>query len=328
MQRRDFLAALAAFASGWPVAARAQKAPVRIGFLSAGSAASLYSVDTIATIRQALAGEGLVETRDYVLEARYAAGDYDRFPALAKELADAGVSIVLANTIASVRAAQQLSPPLQIVMISINNPVEVGLIGSLARPGRNTTGMSVLAEDLTPKLLDLARELLPSAKTIGALFNPSNPSNPVLLGRLQKASGAAGMTVAPVELKSSAGLDAAFAAVAAARPDILVLIPDLGTTVDLAENIASFASERKLPSISIVPDYARLGGLLGYGVPSRALFTKSAYFLKRIIDGTNAGDLPVEQPTQVELALNLKTARTLGLTVPASLIARADQVTE
>jgi putative ABC transport system substrate-binding protein len=327
MQRRDFLAALAVVTTGWPIKARAN-APVRVGFLCAGSSASWNSIDTIATIKQALAKEGLVESRDYVLEARYAAGEYDRFPMLAKELAEVGVSIVLANTIASVRAAQQLSPPVQVVMISINNPVELGLIDSLARPGHSTTGMSVLAEDLTPKLLDLVRELLPSARSIAALFNPSNPSNPALLARLQRTAGAVGMTVAPIELKSSSGLGAAFAGIAAGQHDVLVLIPDLGTTVDLAENIASFAREHRLPSISIVPDYARLGGLMGYGVPSRDLFTKSAYFLKRIVNGANAGDLPVEQPTQVELFLNLKVAKQLGLTVPATLISRAGQVIE
>nr|WP_228747591.1 ABC transporter substrate-binding protein [Bradyrhizobium sp. BR 10289] len=317
---------LAVVASGWPIEGRAAKPPVRIGFLCAGSATSQNSIDTIRTIKQSLSRQGLVESRDYEFEDRYAAGDYDRFPALARELSQAGVSIVLANTIASARAAQQLSPSVQVVMIGINNPVDVGLIASLARPGHNTTGMSVLAEDLTPKLLDLARELLPSAKSIAALFNPSNPSNPVLLERLQKAAGSAGMTVAAVELKSASGLETAFAGIAASRPDLLVLIPDLGTTVDLSENIASFARDRKLPSISIVPDYARLGGLMGYGVPSRDLFTKAAYFLKRILDGANAGDLPVEQPTRVELVVNLKIAKVLGVDVPATMVTRADEV--
>ena len=177
-------------------------------------------------------------------------------------------------------------------MVSINNPVATGLVASLARPGGNTTGMSTLAEDLTPKLLDLVRELLPAAKSVAALFNRSNPSNPVLVNNLRTAAGTVGMVVLPVELASPAMLEDAFSAISAAHPDVLLLVPDGGTTLDLGDRIAAFALAKKLPSMAIVPEYARFGGLIAYGVPSRYLFAKSAYFVKRIFDGASPAELP------------------------------------
>jgi len=328
MRRREFLGSLLGAASGLPLGAHAQKAPLRIGLLSAGSSASAFGMMTNDAIKQALAEGGLVETRDYVLDVRYAAGNYDRFPQLAGELAQDGASVLLTNTIAGVRAAQRLSPPVRIVMISINDPVGNGLVASLARPGGNTTGMSTLSEDLTVKLLDLVRELLPGAKSVAALFNPSNPSNPILLEKTRKAANAVAMTIIPVELKSSAMLGDAFSAISAGHPDVLLLVPDLGTTVDLGDRIAALALAQKLPSIAIVPEYAKFGGLFGYGVSSDYLFAKSAYFVKRIFEGASPAELPVEQPTQLELAVNLKVARALGLTVPPALLARADKVIE
>ena len=328
MRRRDFLGTLVGGASAWPLVVRAQKAPLRVGFLSAGSPGSAFSVYANDAIKQALADGGLVEARDYVFEVRYAAGDYERFPELASELVQAGATVILTNTIASVRAAQRLSPPVRIVMISVNNPVGNGLVASLARPGGNITGMATLAEDLTSKLLDLVRELLPAPKSVAALFNPLNPSNPVLVDNLRKAAGAIDMTVLPVELKSAAMLEDAFSAISAGHPDVLVLVPDLGTTIDLGDRIAALALARKLPSLAIIPEYTRFGGLIAYGVSSHYLFAKSAYFLKRIFDGANPAELPVEQPTQIELAVNLKIAKALGLAVPPSLLARADTVVE
>ena len=213
-------------------------------------------------------------------------------------------------------------------MISINDPVGNGLVASLARPGGNTTGMSTLSEDLTVKLLDVVRELLPGAKSVAALFNPSNPSNPILLDNTRKAANAVAMTVMPVELKSSEMLEDAFSVISAGHPDVLLLVPDLGTTTDLGDRIAALALAQKLPSIAIVPEYAKFGGLFAYGVSSYYLFAKSAYFVKRIFEGASPAELPVEQPTQLELAVNLKVAKALGLTVPPALLARADKVIE
>jgi putative ABC transport system substrate-binding protein len=326
MRRRDVITFLSG-AAVWPLAARAQKAPVRIGYLNAGAAASRNSTDTLAIIKEGLRDNGLIDGRDYVFEARFVAGRYERFPDMARELAQAGVGIIIANTIAAVRAAQALTLPLPIVMVPINDPVGSGLIASLARPGGVTTGLATLNEDVTPKLLEFQRAIMPKATVIAALFNPANPSNVKFVEDLRAHASATGMTLAPVALKSPDTLDAAFAEIAAHHPDSLQVIGD-SATVDLSDRIAAAALAQKLPSFSSIQTYAEYGGLLAYGHLRRTLFLRAGYYVKKILDGANPSDLPVEQPTQIELWVNLKTAKALGLTVPPTLLSLADQVIE
>jgi putative tryptophan/tyrosine transport system substrate-binding protein len=320
MRRRDFITLLGSGAATWPLAARAQKLPV-IGFLASGSAGSASSAAQIDAIRQGLRNNGLIESRDYLLEARFAAGNYDKFSEMARELARAGARVMLVNTIASVRAAQNLSPPVAVVMLAINDPVATGLVASLARPGGYTTGMATMNEDLTPKLLDIQHEIIPDARTIAVLFNPINPTNPPYVDKLRTAAGAIGMTVQPVELTSPDRLDPAFATIAAQHPDTLHIVADAGI-IDLHDRVAALALAQKLPSFSTLSGYAEFGGLMAYGISLRQLFMRSGYFVKRILDGEKPGDLPVEQPTQVRLVINLKTAKALGLAVPPTLLAR------
>jgi putative tryptophan/tyrosine transport system substrate-binding protein len=326
MRRREFIAALGGGVA-WPLAARAQKSPVRIGYLSSGSGTSPIGIDRVTAIKEGLRDQGLIEGRDYVLETRFAAGDYDRFPDLAHELAQAGVRIILANTIASVRAAQKLSPPLPIVMAPINDPVGVGLVASLAHPGGYTTGIASLNEDLTPKLLEYLRAILPKARVLAVLLNPDNPSNLRFLDDLGPWAGRMGMTISPIELSSPQGLDAAFSAIAARRPDALQLLGDSGN-LDMSDRIAALALSQKLPSFSSVTTYAEYGGLLSYGLSSRKFYVRAGYYVKRIIEGANPGDLPVEQPTLIELWINLKTAKALNLDIPVTLQELADRVVE
>lgn len=281
MRRREFIALVGSAAAMWPLAARAQKPPTRIGYLASGSGTSPIGIDRVAAIKEGLRDQGLIEGRDYVLETRFAAGEYDRFPDLARELAQAGVDIIVTNTIASVRAAQKLSPPLPIVMMPINDPVGVGLIASLARPGGHTTGIASLNEDLTPKLLEYLRAILPKARVLAALFNPGNPSNLRFLDDLRPRAGAMGITVVPVELKSPQGLDAAFSAIAAYRPDALQVLGDSGN-LDLSDRIAALALVQKLPSFSSVSTYAEYGGLLTYGASSRKFYVRAGYYVKKI----------------------------------------------
>jgi putative ABC transport system substrate-binding protein len=325
MRRRDVITFLSA-AAAWPLAARAQKVPVRIGYLNAGAATSRNSADVLAIIKEGLRDNGLIDGRDYVFEARFVAGRYERFPEMARELAQAGVAIILANTIAAVRAAQALTPPLPIVMVPINDPVGSGLIACLARPGGFTTGLASLNEDLTPKVLEFQRTIIPKATVIAALFNPANPSNVKFVDDLRAGTSAMGMTLAPVALKSPDALDAAFVEIAAHHPDSLQVIGD-SATIDMSDRIAAAALAQKLPSFSSSPTYVEYGGLLAYG-PSRKRLFLAGYYVKKILDGANAGDLPVEQPTQIELWVNLKTAKALGLTVPPTLLSLADQVIE
>jgi putative ABC transport system substrate-binding protein len=218
MRRREFITLLGGAAAAWPLGARAQKAPVRIGFMSAGAAGSLTATAIVAEINEGLRNNGMIEGRDYVLELRYAAGNYEQFPDMAREIAQAGVSVILVNTISAVRAAQRLTPPLPVVMISINDPVGTGLVASLARPGGHTTGMATLNDDLTPKMLEFQRMIVPKAKVVATLFNPANPTNPPMLDNLRAQAGAMGMSVLPVVLQPPEGLAAAFSMLASGQP--------------------------------------------------------------------------------------------------------------
>ena len=326
MRRREFIRLLGGTIA-WPYAARAQKSLVRIGYLASGSGTSPIGIDRVAQIKEGLRDNGLIEGRDYVLETRFAAGEYDRFPDLARELAQARVSIIVTNTIASVRAAQKLSPPLPIVMVPINDPVGVGLVASLARPGGNTTGLASLNEDLTPKLLEYQRMILPKARVLAVLFNPGNPSNLKFLDDLGPRAGEMGMIILPIELKSPQGLDAAFSVIAAQRPDVLQVLGDSGN-IDFSDRISALALAQKLPSFSSISTYAEYGGLLSYGPSSRKIYVRAGHYVKKILDGANPGDLPVEQPTQIELWINLKTAKVLGLDILMNLRQLADQLIE
>jgi putative tryptophan/tyrosine transport system substrate-binding protein len=327
MRRREFITLLGGTAVIRPRMASAQKPLIRIGFLASGAAASANSATQIEAITQGLRNNGLIAGQDYVLDSRFSAGDYTRFPEMAREIAQAGARVILVNTIASVRAAQSLNPPVPVVMLAINDPVGTGLIASLARPGGYTTGMATLNEDLTPKLVEFQREIIPKAATIAALFNPANPTNPIFIANLGKVAGAMGMRVLPVALKSPGELDSVFAALVAQHPDTLQLVADSGN-IDLSDRVAALALAHRLPSFATITNYAEFGGLMAYGVSLRALVIRATSFVKRILDGAKPGDLPVEQPTKIELVINLRTAKALGLNIPPALLSRADDVIE
>jgi putative ABC transport system substrate-binding protein len=326
MERRTLITILGGLAV-WPRLAGAQGAPARIAFMAAGASGSPNSLAHLAAIKQGLRNNGMVEGRDYVLEARYATGHYERFPDMVRELAQGGARVILTNTILSVRAAQSLNPPIPIVMLAMNDPVKTGLIASLARPGGYTTGMATMNEDLTTKLLEFQRELVPAAKTIAVLFNPVNPTNLFYIENLKIAADAMGMTVSTIELRSLEMLESAFSTIAARRPDTIQLVADSGN-IDLSDRIAALAISQRLPSFCTFTDYALFGGLLAYGISLRQLAIEAGHFVRRILDGAKPGDLPVEQPTRLELTINLKTANALGLAVPPSLLSRADEVIE
>jgi putative ABC transport system substrate-binding protein len=328
MKRRAFIISLIGWAAAArPLAAFAQKPPARLGWLSSGSATSAVGIGFVAAIKAGLRENGLIEGRDYVLEARYANGVYERFPDLARELVEARVAIIITNTIASVRAAQRVTPPVPVVMCPINDPVGNGLIASLARPGGLTTGVATLNQDLTAKMLEFQRAILPKLQTIAAMFNPGNPSNPRALDDLRARAVKMAVNVSPVALRSPHDLDTAFAAIVASKPDSLQIISDSGT-LDVSDRIAAFALERRLPSFATIGDYAEMGGLLAYGPPRRKMLMKSGYYVKRILDGANPGELPVEQPSQIELSINLKTAHAIGVDIPLNFQQLADRLVE
>jgi ABC-type uncharacterized transport system substrate-binding protein len=327
MQRREFMALVGGATAAWPLRARAQKAPLRIGFLASGEAGSAFSMAQIDNLKQGLRENGLMDGRDYVLDTQFAAGDYELFPEMTRKLTLSGARMILVNTIASARAAQNVNPPVPLVMLNMNDPVGTGLVASLARPGGHTTGVASLNEDITPKTIEFQLEVVPKATVIAALFNPANPTNPPFMAKLSAAAGAKGMTVQPFALKSHGELDAVFSALVAQHPDTLQLITDTGN-MDLADRIAALAIAHRIPTFSNYSPFAILGGLLTYGMSERWSFTRAAYFVKRILDGATPGELPVEQPTKIELAINLKTAKALDLSIPPALISRADELIE
>jgi putative ABC transport system substrate-binding protein len=200
-------------------------------------------------------------------------------------------------------------------------------VASLSKPAGNTTGLANLEEDLTTKLLEFQRIIVPTATTIAALFNPRNPTHPYFLEKLQAQAEAFSMKLLPAELKTPDALEDVFAELAAQRPDTLQIMSDSGI-FDLSDRIAALAQMHRIPSFATLPEFVGVGGLLAYGASRRRLFIRSGYYVKRILEGSLPGDLPVEQPTRVELSINLRTAKALNLVVPTTLLVQADEVVE
>src|SRR4051794_8861472 len=325
MRRREFITLLACAAS-WPMGGYAQTSPKRVGVLASGTAGSNFSTLQVNAINQGLRNVGLIEGRDYLIEVRFAAGNYGRFPALVRELAETGVSVILASTIASVRAAQSLSPPIPIVMISTNDPVGAKLVVSLSQPGGYTTGLANLAEDLTPKLLEFQHVILPNAKTMAVLYNPANPTNPLFLENMRSLADGFTLKVLPAEFKPGA-IDAVISRLSEQGADTLHLLSD-AALFDAGDLIAASCLAHRIPSFSTYTEFASSGGLLAYGTSRRQLFMRSGYFKKKILEGKRPAELPIEQPTRIELAVNLRTARTLGIDFSPSLLGNADEVIE
>jgi putative ABC transport system substrate-binding protein len=254
MRRREFIMLIGGTAVAWPRVARGQFKPVIIGVLGSGSAQS--SAFLIGAFKEGMNENGLAEGRDYVLDVRWADGDYTRFAALAFELLERKSSVIIVTTIAAARAAQQVAPATPIVMTGLIDPVGVGLIASLARPGNNTTGISNMIQDTSAKGLELIREVAPTAKTIATLFNPNNPGSRLNLENVRSQAAKLGMTVQPIEFKGSAVLDATLEA--AAGRDALLVVAD-STLLDLRERIAELALRHLLPTFSSIPEFTDAG---------------------------------------------------------------------
>lgn len=316
--RRILLARLGAAIAATACPRAAGAAPARLGLLLAGSKGAYFTDATTAIVGQGLHDAGLRDGRDYQLDVHYAGGDYQRLGPLAQGLAASGAALILANTIAGVRAAQAALPTRPVVMLGINNPVESGLIATLARPGGQTTGIATQIEDMTPKMLDFQRQIVPRARRIGVVLNPANPSNQGMLAGLQAGATGHGIAVVPAAVRLPGDLDAALATLAAADLDALHLLAD-AASLDLCDRIAPFALSRRLPFFAPYPPAAEIGGLLGFGPVPGKLLGRAGYFVRRILDGATPADLPVEQPTVVELWINLATARALGVEIPLTL---------
>jgi len=325
MRRRDAIMFLGSAAFAWPIPSIAQKRPVRIGFLGTGAAET--SAIFVEALKEGLRENGLIEGRDYEFEFGWAEGNYERFPSFAARMVQSNVSVILATTIVAVRAAQRATNAIPIVMTSINDPVGTGLVKSLARPGGNTTGLASLAEDVSTKLVELLRETIPRATNIAVLLNPANPSNPAMLTKIATLLANSRIKTQPIEVRSRAEFDLALSVLDRRRPDALLILPDF-MLIDARETISTLALRYRMPAITNVPEYTDAGALISFGAPRRANYRRSAHYVKRILDGANPADLPIEQPTRIELSINLKTAKALGIPIPAAMLARADTVIE
>jgi putative ABC transport system substrate-binding protein len=298
----------------------------RIGYLSQGSMES--GGDLLASFRQGLRELGYVEGRTIVVEPRFADGRAERITPLATELLRLKVDVFVVNGTA-VPDVQKVSGALPIVFTSHPDPVGVGLVASLARPGGNVTGLSDLHSGLVSKRLELLKEIVPTASRVVFVFNPAGADPRSQLAGLQAAAVALGLTLVPVEVKGAeaADLDRAFAAVRKERPAGLVVHGDPILLIH-RRGIADHAVKLRLPTIYTNSAWTDAGGLISYGVSFPGLYRRAATYVDKILKGARPADLPVEQPSKFELVINLKTAKAMDLTVPQSLAVRADRVIE
>jgi putative ABC transport system substrate-binding protein len=326
MRRRDFITLLGGAAS-WPLEVRAQQAamPV-IGFLSS-SKPTVGQDANLSGFRQGLAEQGFVEGRNLAIEFRWADGKYDRLPALAADLVSRNVAVINANTTAAARAAQDATTTIPIVFGVAADPVAIGLVGSLSRPGGNLTGTTVMNVELAPKKLELLHELVPAAASIAILINPASPNAEALGKDGEAAARALGLQVHVLKASTENDLDTVFARLPEQRDDALMLTTDpfLGGQLD---RIIALAARHRVPVMYNRIEQAAAGGLISYGTSFRDSVRQGGAYVGRILEGEKPGDLPIWQPTKFELVINLKTAKALGLTVPPNLLAVADEVIE
>jgi putative ABC transport system substrate-binding protein len=328
MDRRTFLFVFSLGALSAPLAAAAQPTGkvYRIGYLGAGSAT--VSQPPVEAFQEGLRELGLVEGQNIVIDYRFAEGRFDRLPDLAAELVRLRVDVIMAGPTPPAIAAKNATGTIPIVVAGVGDPVELGLIASLARPGGIVTGLSFsVGMDIFGKGLELLREAVPKFRRVAILSNPANPSHALAITNVKAAAGSLGVQLQLLEAREPNQFDGAFAAMAKERVDALLVVAD-GMFILHRARLANLAAKNKVPSMHGVRENVEAGGLMSYGPSTVAAWRRAAFFVDRILEGAKPADLPVEQPTKFELVINLKTAKTLGLDMPASLLARADEVIE
>jgi len=325
--RRKFLAALGGAAAAWPLAARAQQSvmPV-IGFLSANRSDAFPNY--IAAFHEGLADGGFVEGKNVAIELRFAGQRLERVPALAMDLVRRKVAVIL-TTGGDVPAmvAKGVTSTIPIVFLTGFDPVKSGLVASLNRPGGNLTGATVIAGQLVAKRLELLRELVPAARIVGVLANPNNPNADGDTAEAQTAGRALGQEIHVLLAEREQEVDAAFTTLALLKADALVLDAD-PLFANLRGKIIALVERRALPTVYYSREYADAGGLISYGASFTGLYRQGGIYVGRILKGAKPAELPVVQPTKFDLIINRKTAKALGLDVPSTLLARADEVIE
>jgi putative ABC transport system substrate-binding protein len=327
MKRREFMTLLGAAAAAWPVVARAQQAamPV-IGYLSSFPAD--INPIFLQAFRRGLSDAGFIEGRNITIEYRWdEEGRYDRLPTMAADLVSRQVAVLFASPIPAALAAKAATATIPIVFAIGSDPVETGLVVSLNRPGANVTGATFLSVALGAKRLELLRDLIPKIVSIGLLVNPSNPNATQQTKDMEAAAYAFGLQLNVVNANSQSDFENAFATLVRQRTDALVVSAD-PFFISHRDQLVALAARHSVPVIYYAREFTVAGGLVSYASSFADSFHQAASYVGRILKGEKPADLPVMQPTKFELVINLKTAKALGLDVPATLLARADEVIE
>jgi len=323
MRRREFIRLLGGDAAAWPLAARAQQAGkmVSVGILA------IEALPPIDTFRQALNGLGYVEGGNVRFEHRYAQARNDLFPELADDLVGRKVDVILTWGTEAALAAKRATTTIPIVMGAIGDPIGSGVVSSLAHPAANITGFSSLAAELEAKRLELLNEVAPGLSRVAILINPTNRYMPLALQSVQRGAEALHLSLMRYEVHDITTLDGAFEKLTQDRPDALMVLAD-PFLLSHRSRIAQFTIENRLPSAYTYREHIEAGGLIAYTPNYHDLFRRAAIYVDKILKGTKPGELPIEQPTKFDLVINLKTAKALGISVPLTLQASANEVIE
>ncbi len=322
-RRRTLLALLAIFASPAGFAQKTGKV-YRIGYISPPRESGARAF--VTAFREGLRQFGYVEGKNVVIDFRFADDDLSRLPALAAELVRLNPDVIVASSVPGVRAVKEATNSIPIVIGAVYDPVGQGFVASLGRPGGNITGLSVQYEDTIPKLLELIRAVAPATKKLSVL-RTADPSHDSFLAQIVSLARPIPIRVAPINVRTPAELENALSELGEAKDEALVVLPHpLFNT--RPEVIVRRAATRRVPAIYPFSSYAEAGGLISFGIDIPDSFRRAAYFVDRILKGAKPSDLPVEQPIKIDLVLNLKTAKALGLNIPNSILVRADRVIE
>jgi putative ABC transport system substrate-binding protein len=327
MRRREFITLLGSAAAAWPFAARAQQGERirRVGVLETVSV--MLNAANYDALRQGLRELGYVEGRNLVIEYRSADGRTGRFPDLAAELVRRDVDLIITRGTPAALAAKNVTATIPIVMAASGDPVGTHLVVSLARPGGNLTGLSSVVSDLYGKRVELLKEMVPAAAVIANFFNLSNPASPLELKETETATRSLGLRSLRFDVRNGDDIRRAFDA-ADREPGVALVVQPDGVLQHHRETITELAAKHRLPAIYAAREFIDAGGLALYGVSYPDLYRRAATYVDRIFKGAKPADLPIEQPTRFELVINLKTAKALGLKIPPTLLARADEVIE
>jgi len=325
MHRRSFLGgvALSLVAQPYPVEGQQPVRLVRIGYLTAASAAS--NAGRIEALRQGLRDLGHIEGTNIAIEYRYAEGRLDRLPQLASELLDLKVALIVSAGPAVTRTVQRATAVVPIVMASDSDPVGNGFVASLAHPGGNITGLSALSPELSAKQLELLKEIVPRLSRVAVFGNSTEPANAPSLKEIARAAGILGVQLQQIDVLQIRDVPTAFRSAATRHSEAILVLTSAVTSTERTPLVTQAAMSR-LPVMYWAPEFVEDGGLMFYGVSLADLYRRAATYVDRILKGSRPADLPVEQPTKFDLAINLRTAKTLGLVIPPSVLLRADEV--